>query len=217
MTNLTGPSWPPASGNPPRQLLVLCHGLGADGKGFGVLAQTLHGALPDAVVTAPDAPQRHDNGGPGRQWFSMRNFSLAALGAGIREAAKALDAFIDAELARYRLPANAYALAGFSQGAMMALFTGLRRPVAPRAILAYSGLLMDPMSLRAEMKNHAPVLLVHGEADNVVPVARSREAEAVLRANGVPVESHYTARLGHAIDPAGYATGVEYLRRAFLL
>jgi phospholipase/carboxylesterase len=134
---------------------------------------------------------------------------------GARRAAGYLDAFIDAELARLALPSDAYALMGFSQGAMTVLFAGLRRPSAPRAILAFSGALVAPETLAAELANRAPVLLVHGEADDVVPAQRSRDAEQGLRAAGVPVESVFVPRLGHGIDETGLAMGALALQKAF--
>jgi phospholipase/carboxylesterase len=135
--------------------------------------------------------------------------------AGVRRAATFLNPFLDAELTRLGLPPGAYALMGFSQGAMTALFTGLRRATAPRAILAFSGALIAPDSLPAELTHRPPVLLVHGEADEVVPVERSREAEAALRAAGVPVEATYVPRLGHGIDDTGLAIGALALQRGF--
>jgi phospholipase/carboxylesterase len=98
---------------------------------------------------------------------------------------------------------------------MTVLFTGLRRPVAPRAILAFSGALIAPETLEAELRNKAPVLLVHGEADGQVPVQRSRDAEAALLAAGVPVEALYIPNLEHGIDDSGIAMGALALRRAF--
>ena len=98
---------------------------------------------------------------------------------------------------------------------MISLFTGLRRPSAPRAILAYSGALLAPETLEAELANRAPVLLVHGEADDVVPVSRSHEAEAALLAAGVKVEAHYIPRLGHGLDDTGIALGGLALQRGF--
>ena len=85
----------------------------------------------------------------------------------------------------------------------------------PRAILAFSGALIAPETLAAELTGRPPVLLVHGEADDVVPVARSREAEAALRAAGVPVEATYVPRLGHGIDDSGISMGALVLQRAF--
>ena len=214
MAELDGPRWGPASKATPTQLVVLCHGVGADGHDLIDLAPTWGHALPDALFVSVDAPFPHDSGF-GRQWWSVADRTPAVMEAGVRQAAGFLDAFIDAELARLGLPADAYALMGFSQGAMTVLFTGLRRATAPRAILAFSGALIAPDSLAGELANHAPVLLVHGEADDVVPAQRSRDAETALRAAGVPVEAVYVPRLGHGIDDTGLAMGALALQRGF--
>ncbi|HTI80127.1 MAG TPA: prolyl oligopeptidase family serine peptidase [Acetobacteraceae bacterium] len=214
MAELDGPRWGPASKAAPKQLVVLCHGLGADGHDLIDLAPSWSHALPDALFVSVDAPFPHDSGF-GRQWWSVADRSPPIVEAGVRRAATFLNPFIDAELARLGLPADAYALMGFSQGAMTALFTGLRRTAAPRAILAFSGALIAPEALAKDLANHAPVLLVHGEADDVVPAQRSREAEAALRAANVPVEAVYVPRLGHGIDDTGISMGALTLQRGF--
>lgn len=211
---LDGPRMGPRSGNPPRQLVVICHGHGASGHDVIDLAYEWGRALPDALFVAPDGPEALPGSPDGRRWFDLSDRAPAKMEAGVRRARIALDGFIDAELTRLALPADAYALFGFSQGAMTALFTGLRRKTAPRGILAYSGALLAPESLLSEMRNRAPVLLVHGERDDVVPVARSREAEAALRDAGVPVESHY-ADFGHELSPEGLSFGALFLQRVF--
>jgi len=214
MTELDGPRWGPASKGAPKQLVVLCHGLGADGHDLIDLAPAWSHAVPDAVFVSVDAPFRHESGF-GRQWWSVADRTPSVMEAGVRRAAGLLDAFIDAELPRLGLPPGAYALMGFSQGAMTVLFTGLRRAAAPRAILAFSGALIAPDRLAVELANRAPVLLVHGEADDVVPAQRSRDAEQALRAAGVPVEAAYVPRLGHGIDDTGLAMGALALQRGF--
>ncbi len=214
MPTLDAVHWGPASKATPRQLVVLCHGLGADGFDLIDLAPSWQHACPDALFAAVHAPFQHDSGF-GRQWWSVADRSPPMIEAGVRTAAPYLHGFIDAELARLGLPAEAYAIMGFSQGAMMALFTGLRRPTAPRAILAYSGALVAPQTLAAELANQAPVLIVHGEADDVVPVSRSHDAEAALIEAGVPVEAHYIPRLGHGIDDTGISLGALALQRGF--
>lgn len=217
MPTLDGPRFAPPGGEAPRQVIVLCHGVGADGQDLIALAPALSPALPHAAFVAPTAPDRYDQDpyGQGRQWFSVADRSPVMMEQGARSAAALLGPFIDAELVSLGLPPTAYALLGFSQGAMTVLFAGLRRAAAPRAILAYSGALIAPETLGTDLANRAPVLLVHGEADDVVPVGRSREAERVLRAAGVPVEAHYTPGLGHGIDDAGIALGARFLREAF--
>ena len=123
-----------------------------------------------------------------------------------------LDAFIDAELAR--LSVQDYAIMGFSQGAMMALHVGLRRANAPKAILAFSGRLLAADRI-GEIANHAPVLLVHGEVDSVVPAENSRIAAGLLAAAGVPVQTLFSKDLGHGIDDSGLSAGAIALQRGF--
>jgi phospholipase/carboxylesterase len=206
--------WGPASKGTPKQLVVLCHGLGADAYDLIDLAPAWANAVPDALFASVNAPDEHYSGF-GRQWWAVGDRRPEVMADGARRAAGFLNAFLDAELTRLGLDQTEYALMGFSQGAMTVLFTGLRRPVAPRAILAFSGALIAPDTLAGEIQNKAPVLLVHGEADGQVPVQRSHDAEAALKAAGVPVEALYFPKLGHGIDDTGLAMGALALQRAF--
>ena len=218
MPLIDGPRWGPAEPGPARQLVVLCHGLGADGHDLIDLAPLWGRTLPHAAFAAPDAPEACDafpaGGAFGRQWFPVADRTPARLAAGAATARDALDAFIDAELARLGLQPDAYALMGFSQGAMTALYAGLRRPAAPRGILAFSGALIAPERL-AEATCRPPILLVHGEDDEVVPAARSRAAQSALEAGGFGVTALYCPRLGHGIDDAGLSAGALFLQRIF--
>ena len=215
MTGLEGPERGPAAGGGARQLVVLLHGLGANGRDLIELADPWSQVLPHAAFVAPDGPESCEGVPFGRQWFALWDRTPEQLEAGARAAAGMLDPFLDAALVRRGLAPDAYVLMGFSQGAMMALHVGLRRPVGPRAILAYSGALLAHEVLAAELANTAPVLLVHGEDDPVVPVGYSRMTEEALRAAGVPVEAHFVPGLAHGIDPTGLAAGAGMLRRAF--
>ena len=212
---LDGPSWGPSAGGAPRQLVVLNHGLGADGNDLIDLAPSWAHALPEAIFIAPHAPEPFEGAPFGRQWFPLTDRSPAKMEAGAAMGAAALNRFLDATLARLELPDDAYALMGFSQGAMISLYTGLRRARGPRAILSYSGMLVGAENLPAQIACRPPVLLVHGEADQVVPVQASRQAERVLRALNVPVESLYCPGLPHGIDQAGITAGALTLQRAF--
>jgi phospholipase/carboxylesterase len=213
MPTLDGPRWGPQAGGAPTQLVVLAHGLGADGHDLIDLGPAWGHALPHAVFAAPNGPQPNDQMPHGRQWFEVGDREPARMLAGVAVAAEALSGFVEAELARLGLPPDAVALMGFSQGAMVSLHAGLRRRVPPRAILAFSGALIDPALPPASRR--PPVLLVHGEADTVVPPQRSREAERVLIAAGVRVESMYEQNLGHTIGPAGISVGALFLQRGF--
>jgi len=214
MAPIDGPRWGPAEPGPARQLVVLCHGLGADGHDLIDLDPLWGRTLPHAAFAAPDAPEPCDMGPYGRQWFSVADRTPARLAAGAATARDALDAFIDAELARLSLPPDAYALMGFSQGAMTALHTGLRRPIPPRGVLAFSGALLAPERL-ADTTARPPILLVHGEDDEVVPVTRSRAAQSALESAGFGVTALYCPRLGHGLDDAGLSAGALFLQRIF--
>lgn len=210
---LSGPSAPPVSNGEARQLVVLLHGVGADGNDLIGLAPYFAEALPDAAFVAPDAPFAFDMAPFGRQWFSLADLRPEAVAAGVRRAAPMLDAFIDAELKRRGLADEQLALLGFSQGGMMALHVALRRPRACAAVLGYSGLLAAPESLGAEIRSRPPVLLVHGDADEVVPVRNLPAAAAALTAAGVGVETVRRPGLGHGIDAEGIARGAAFLAR----
>lgn len=215
MQRLDGPRLAPAGGGPARQLVVLLHGVGADGSDLAGLAPVWAGALPQAAFVAPDAPFHCDMAPWGRQWFSLQDRDPAVMAAGLRATAPMVEAFLQAELDALGLPPSALALMGFSQGAMTALHVGLRGAVTPAAILAYSGALLDPPSLAAELRARPPVLLVHGEDDGVVPVWAGRFAESALQEAGVPVEALFVPGLEHSIDETGLAAGARLLRRAF--
>ncbi len=215
MAELVGLRWGPASKGTVRQLVVLCHGVGADGHDLIDLAPTWSRALPDALFVAPDAPQPYDQGPTGRQWFSLQDRTPAVLDAAARQAAPSLLAYVDAELAQAGLPPDAVALMGFSQGAMMVLHAGLRRRPSPRGIMAYSGALLDTPGLAAECAGHPPVLLVHGQQDDVVPFTRAGAAESALVRLGMPAQTLWCPNLGHGIDDAGLSAGALFLQRLF--
>jgi phospholipase/carboxylesterase len=132
---------------------------------------------------------------------------------GVRGAAHHLDRFIDQELERYRLPASACALVGFSQGTMMSLHVGLRRAEPLAAVLGYSGML--PVAEPSEVKSRPPVALVHGDRDDVIPVQALFASQEGLAACGVPALWRISGGAGHTIAEGGLDLGAAFLRDAF--
>ena len=197
--DLDGPRLVPR-GRTPAALVVLLHGYGANGDDLIALADAWRPALPNAAFVAPNAPQPIPGMYGGLQWFALSMRDPSEYWRGVASAQPLLDRFLDAELARHGLGPERLVLVGFSQGTMMALHVGLRRATAPAGIVAYSGLLAGPEHL-AETQARPPVLLVHGEADDLIPVEALHVAREALAAAGVPVEWHVRPRLGHGIDP----------------
>lgn len=205
--------WGPAKGAHVENVVFLCHGMGANAEGIIQIAPQLSTLLQTTLFVAPNGPG-YAASGDGRVWFDGQDRSPAALEAGARRAATLLDALIDAELDQAGVNRDAYALVGYSQGAMTVLFTGLRRRPPPRAILSFAGALIAPGSLEAEISGRVPVMLVHGLEDPIVPAFYSRDAEKALRALGVPVQALYAPRLGHAIDGSVVQAGKQFLARS---
>ena len=216
---LTGPRLPPARGKA-THLVVLCHGYGADGNDLIGLAPHWQRILPTAAFVAPNGPELCAAGGSGYQWFPISRLDPAEMQRGVESAAPVLENFLDAELARLELPPERLALVGFSQGTMMALHVGLRRAVQPVAIVGYSGLLVLPPqgnleTVAAEIAARPPVLLVHGDQDELIPAQALFQATQGLAAFGVPVEWHMSAGVGHGIDHEGLRHGGEFLAKWF--
>ncbi len=213
---LNGPRLAPVSGGAPKQLVIFLHGYGADGNDLIGLGREWARLLPDAAFVSPHAPEALPDGFTGgRQWFGLRTRSESEWEEGVRNAQPALESFIAAEAARAKLPMNAIALVGFSQGTMMALQVGLRLSEAPAAIVGFSGHLAGAARLAAEIKCKPPVLLIHGAADEVIPVNAIHLARVALAAAGVPVQWQIRPGLGHGIDPEGLKAAGLFLRAAF--
>ena len=213
--DMIGPTRAPIAAAQARQLVILLHGVGADGNDLIGLATHWQALLPHAAFVSPNAPFPCDMAPFGFQWFSLLRPSLADAVDGVRAAAPLLNAFIDDALARYRLSERDLALVGFSQGAMMALHVALRRPHACAGVISYSGALIGDRTLDEELSVRPPVLLVHGEADELVPVQATTAAERTLAACGVETEMAICPEIGHSIDSEGLQRGGQFLAQCF--
>jgi phospholipase/carboxylesterase len=156
----------------------------------------------------------------GRQWFPLTFRTPNERWDGVNKAGPILSRFLDAELARRKLAPSALALVGFSQGTMMALHVGLRRATAPAAIVGYSGLFVwpddaEPTAVASEIKSRPPILLIHGDQDDLIPAQALFQSAQALAALEVPVEWHLSQGVGHGIDQEGLRHGGAFLARRF--
>jgi phospholipase/carboxylesterase len=212
LKELDGPRREP-HGRAASAVVVLLHGYGANGDDLIPLGDEWRRALPGAAFIAPNAPQPIPNMPGALQWFGLTMRDPGEYWRGVVAARPALDRFLDRELARYRLPPGRLVLVGFSQGTMMALHTGLWRTSGPAAIVGFSGLLAGPEHL-GETTAHPPILLIHGEADELIPADALHIAREPLAQAGLLVEWHVRPGLGHGIDPEGVATAGHFMVHA---
>jgi phospholipase/carboxylesterase len=208
---LSGPRLPPARGEA-THLVVLAHGYGADGNDLIGLAPLWQRLLPTVAFVAPNAPERCA-GSPGYQWFPISRLDPEEVRKRVESAAPIFEAFLESELARLNLPPERLALVGFSQGTMLSLQVGLRRAVKPAAIVGYSGMLAGPPpALGADTP---PILLVHGDADPMIPAPALFMSAGTLGLAGAAVQWHLSPGIGHSIDDTGLLMGGAFLTQAF--
>jgi phospholipase/carboxylesterase len=212
---LTGPRIAPASGGKAEKLVVILHGLGASGGDLIGIGHLWGRSLPGAEFVAYDAPSPYVHYPAGRQWFDFEDRQPDVVNEALRGVSRTLFDTIDAELLRLGLEDDDLAITGFSQGAMLALFAGLRRAKRPAALIGYSGALLVPEVLPFDITVRPPVLLVHGEADAVVPASATRDAAESLRDSGVTVHAHLAPGLEHTIDQQGIDLGASFLAHSF--
>jgi phospholipase/carboxylesterase len=217
--DIDGPRLAPKNG-PARQLVVFLHGYGADGNDLIDIGKAWQQLLPQAAFVSPHAPHPCGQAPTGREWFPLTFRSPTERWDGVNMAAPGLESFLDTELARHSLAPSALALVGFSQGTMMSLHVGLRRAVAPAAIVGYSGMLIlkddtDIENYAPQVRTRPPVLLLHGDDDDLIPVQALFHSTQALAALEVPVEWHISPGTGHGIDPEGLRHGGEFLARRF--
>jgi phospholipase/carboxylesterase len=211
MTRLSGPMLAPASGASPKTLVVLLHGYGDDGAGLIGLGRYWAPMLPDALFVSPNAPRVCGAFAGGFEWFPLANDQSLPWSEGVRSAAPVLRAFLADLWAQTGLGPSNTVLAGFSQGAMMALHVGtsLDEPLA--GIIGFSGVFLPSDAFAAGMAAKPPVALVHGDEDTVLAAQHSRDAAQELIAAGFEVTLHISPNSGHTISDDGLAFATAFL------
>ncbi len=202
-----------------RNLVIFLHGYGADGGDLLGLADPLAPHLPDTVFVAPDAPERSGMNPMGFQWFPipwLDGSTEEEAADGLARASNDLNRFLDHVMAANGVTAADTALVGFSQGTMMALHVAPRRAEAFAGVVGFSGRLLDPEALIDEVVVRPPMLLIHGDADDVVPPQSLPHAAEGLQAAGwEEVYAHVMKGTAHGIAPDGLSVALAFLREKF--
>jgi phospholipase/carboxylesterase len=205
----------PQSGDT-RSAVVFLHGYGANGADLLGLADPLADHLPDTLFVAPDAPENCAGSPFGYQWFPISwidGSSEEESSRGMQQAVEDLNAFLDALMVDEDLLPEQVCLFGFSQGTMMSLHVAPRREDPVAGIVAFSGRLLEPELLADEVQSRMPILLVHGDQDDVVPVqSLPQAAEALQNAGFSDVYAHVMKGTAHGIAPDGLSVALAFIR-----
>ncbi|MHC0054982.1 alpha/beta hydrolase [Actibacterium sp. D379-3] len=197
-------------------LVIFLHGYGANGADLLGLADPLTEHMPGTAFLAPDAPESCAGAPFGFQWFPIPwidGSSEEESEAGMMRAIEDLNAFLDAAMEDEGMDAEQVILFGFSQGTMMSLHVAPRRPEEFAGVVGFSGRLLQPESLADEVRSTPPVLLVHGDADDVVPVQSLPEAGEALSQAGFDVYAHVMKGTGHGIAPDGLSVALAFMQQ----
>jgi phospholipase/carboxylesterase len=204
----------PRDGARPRELILFLHGVSSNGDLILPVRHRLRTSFPQALIVAPHAPKSCGSGDEAYQWWRLKDLKPRSLAAGVRQAAPALNRFIDEMLAATGLSDDRLVLTGFSQGAMLALQTAISRPRPIAGVAAFSGMLAHRAMPWRLFGQKPPVLLVHGTDDTIIPPSAHFDAERRLSAYGCRVEAHMRTGLGHRINGAGYVLGERFIQTA---
>lgn len=200
-------------------MVIFLHGYGADGNDLLGLAEPLKPHLPNTMFLAPNAPERCGMNPMGYQWFPIPwidGSSEEAAADGMARAVDDLNTFLDRVMVEEDMIAEQVALVGFSQGTMMALHVAARRDEAFAGVVGFSGRLMSPETLADEVVVRPPILLIHGDQDDVVPPQSLPEAAEALEAAGwTEVYAHVMKGTAHGIAPDGLSVALAFLREKF--
>ncbi len=197
----------------PASLVILLHGVGANGANLDPLGEALEAFLPDARFVSPDAPHAFEGGGAGRQWFSVIGVSDGNRARRVVEAREGFDRVVTREIegAGFAGRLDRVAFFGFSQGAILSLdaLVDGRWPVA--AVVAASGRLATPVGPKPA--SATPVLILHGERDDVISASEAERAKRTLEGASFAVEAHVYPGLGHSVSPEGLEAAGAFLAR----
>ena len=206
----------PLSKNKPRQVIVLCHGYGGDGKDISALAINWQRFLPDAIFLCPNAPEICSINPQGYQWFDLASEEEESILEKSLVAEKKLSIFLDQVFENFQLGPSNLALVGFSQGTMMGIQVGIKKKNKINCLIGYSGKIINQKHLSENINSKPKMFLMHGENDTIVPPTHLLEAKEYLKKNGINVKTKMFKNCEHRIPVEGSSLGLGFLKKNLL-
>ncbi len=190
-------------------LCVMLHGFGADGADMIDVAAEMANYLPRTHFVAPNGPEYCLTAPGFFQWYGAEGGSEAA-DVAVEHLAPRINRYCDMQLERLGLTNENLIMMGFSQGGGVMLETALRRESPCAAVLIYTGSLRNADRLDEVVKSRPPIMMIHGDEDDVVPPARVTEAVMALGEKDVLCAHHFCIGLGHSLNEEGAMMGAMF-------
>ena len=206
----------PLSKNKPKQIVVLCHGYGGDGKDISTLAINWQRFLPDAIFLCPNAPEVCKDNPQGYQWFDLTSDKKEIVLEKSLLAEEKLSKFLDQVFENFQLKPTNLALVGFSQGCMISIQVGLKKKQKINCLIGYSGKIINQQHLSDNINSRPKIFLMHGSNDIIVPPTNLLEAKEYLKKHGLKIKTKLFKNCEHRIPVEGTSLGLEFLRKNLL-
>ncbi len=206
----------PLSKKRPRQVVVLCHGYGGDGRDISVLAINWQRFLPDAIFLCPNAPEICAVNPQGYQWFDLTSEKEEVILEKSLIAEEKLNTFLDQVFDNFQLGPTSLALVGFSQGCMMGIQVGLKKKKQINCLIGYSGKVINQKHLSGNINSRPKTFLMHGANDIIVPPTHLLEAKEYLANHGLKIKTKMFKNCEHRIPIEGSSLGLEFLKKNLL-
>ena len=206
----------PLSKDKPRQVIVLCHGYGGDGKDISALAINWQRFLPDAIFLCPNAPEICSINPQGYQWFDLNSDKEEVILEKSLEAEEKLDIFLDQVFNNLQLQPSKLALVGFSQGCMISIQNGIKKKKQINSLIVYSGKIINQKHLSNNINSKPKILLMHGENDTIVSPTHLLEAKEYLQKHGIKTKIKMFKNCEHRIPVEGSSLGLDFLKKNLL-
>ena len=203
----------PSSNSAPKNIVILCHGYGGDGKDISVLANYWKNFLPETLFACPNAPEICKVNPSGFQWFDLMDQSEDEILSKSLIAERKLNLFISEIANKNKVKDKDIALVGFSQGCMISLQTGIKRKNEIACVLGYSGKVINIEHLKKNINSRPKIYLMHGDIDQVVPVNSLLESKHFFEQNDYQISTKIFQQCEHRIPNEGLSIGLEFLKK----
>jgi phospholipase/carboxylesterase len=194
-----------------KQAIILLHGYGGDGKDISMLTLNWKRHMPNTVFICPNGLETCSINPSGFQWFDLTKDDKDYILDQSIKAEEKIKVFINEIKQEFNLANNQICLSGFSQGCMMSLNVGLTSEEKFLCIVGFSGKIINPNNLKSRIKNSTDTLLIHGDADQVVPSTYLLEAKDFLIRNNISVETLLIKKCDHHIPMEASSTALNYI------
>ena len=203
----------PSSKSSPKNVVILCHGYGGDGKDISILANYWKTFLPDTLFICPDAPEICKVNPDGFQWFDLMDQTVEETLSKSLIAENTLDNFINEVVSENELNFKDVALVGFSQGCMISMQTALKKKDQIKCLIGYSGKILNIKHLNQNIKSKPEIFLMHGDKDQIVPINFFLEAKEFFNKNDYKIQTKIFKNCEHRIPTEGSSIGLEFLKK----